>query len=400
MRDGFPARSRSGRGETGRSETMGTPRPGRSTGKGLLLALGVLLAGSLSFATVAHAKPPLIQKRYLRIITGSSLTVTFKKPNTAGNLIVAYVVWDNGGTVSLSDTAGNTYVSAIGPTQSNGASAQIFYAADIAAGLNAVTTTFAAPITTRGTLYLHEYSGVDRTAPLEAAVAASGTSLDMDSGPLTTAHANALLFVGAESDKSVNRRDKTWKTRARRYGNMTADKVALTPGTYNAIASQKGTAWIMQLVSFKAPGGVGPPPSSVYPLKVSANGRYLVDQNNTPFLITGDSPQALMVNLSEAEADSFFADRQAAGFNLVWINLLCASYTGGRPDGSTYDGIVPFTTPGDLSTPNEAYFSRIDDMLNLAAQHGLVVLLDPAETGSFLSLLLSNGVAKARDYGR
>jgi hypothetical protein len=35
-----------------------------------------------------------------------------------------------------------------------------------------------------------------------------------------------------------------------------------------------------------------------------------VDQNNAPFLIAGDSPQALMVNLSEAEADGFFADRQ------------------------------------------------------------------------------------------
>src|SRR5262245_66562681 len=156
----------------------------------------------------------------------------------------------------------------------------------------------------------------------------------------------------------------------------------------------------MLLVSFKAPGGVGPPPSSAYPLKVSANGRYLVDQNNTPFLITGDSPQALMVNLSEAEADSFFADRQAAGFNLVWINLLCASYTGGRPDGSTYDGIVPFTTPGDLSTPNEAYFARVDHMLALAAQHGLTVFLDPAETGSWLSVLGSNGVTESRGYGR
>jgi chitodextrinase len=141
-------------------------------------------------------------------------------------------------------------------------------------------------------------------------------------------------------------------------------------------------------------------PGPAYPLKVSATRRYLVDQRNEPFLITGDSPQALIVNLSEADAESFFADRQAAGFNLVWINLLCATYTGGRADGSTYDGIVPFTTPFDLSTPNEAYFARVDQMLRLAAQHGLTVLLDPAETGSFLSVLGGNGAAKARAYGR
>lgn len=84
--------------------------------------------------------------------------------------------------------------------------------------------------------------------------------------------------------------------------------------------------------------------ASAYPLKASANGRYLVDQNNTPFLIVGDAPQALIVNLSEDDAEMYFANRQAAGFNTVWINLLCNEYTGGRSDGSTYDGIIPFTT--------------------------------------------------------
>ena len=40
-----------------------------------------------------------------------------------------------------------------------------------------------------------------------------------------------------------------------------------------------------------------------YPLQPSANGRYLVDQSNTPCLLQGDSPQALIVNISETEAD-------------------------------------------------------------------------------------------------
>src|SRR5258706_9769586 len=141
-------------------------------------------------------------------------------------------------------------------------------------------------------------------------------------------------------------------------------------------------------------------PRSPFPLKVSLNRRYLVDQDNKPFLLMGDSPQALIANLSEAEANMFFADRQANGFNAAWVNLLCSTYTGGRPDGSTFDGIVPFTTPDDLATPNASYFARVDHMLALAARHGIVVVLDPAETGSFLSVLLANGVAKSREYGR
>jgi hypothetical protein len=99
------------------------------------------------------------------------------------------------------------------------------------------------------------------------------------------------------------------------------------------------------------------PPHAAYPVKLSANRRYLVDQENAPFLLMGDSPQALTVNLSEADAEMFFADREAHGFNGAWVNLLCGTYTGGRPDASTYDGIIPFTTPGDVSTPNEPFFA-------------------------------------------
>jgi len=135
-----------------------------------------------------------------------------------------------------------------------------------------------------------------------------------------------------------------------------------------------------------------------YPLKKSANGRTLVDQNNAPFLIAGDAPQSLMVNISEADADLFFANRKSHGFNAAWINLLCNTGTAGRSDSSTYDGIVPFTTPNDFSTPNEAYFARCDHMITLAANHGIVVFLDPAETISFLSVMHTNGATKCRAY--
>ena len=153
-----------------------------------------------------------------------------------------------------------------------------------------------------------------------------------------------------------------------------------------------GLAAYVRRASSATPAGVRParpatllptrPPA--YPLRVGPTGRYLVDRNGRPFLIVGDSPQALIANVSETQADRFFANRQAAGFNSVWINLLCDDYTGGRPDGTTYDGIAPFTRPGDLSTPNPSYFARVDDMIRLAAKHRLAVFLDPIETGGWL----------------
>jgi len=117
-------------------------------------------------------------------------------------------------------------------------------------------------------------------------------------------------------------------------------------------------------------------------------------------MIVGDAPQSLIVNLSISGAKTYMANRRASGFNALWVNLLCATYTGGRADGSTYDHIVPFKKPGDLSTPNEQYFERVDAMIRLAGQFGIVVFLDPIETGSWLSVLQANGAAKAYAYGR
>ncbi len=141
-------------------------------------------------------------------------------------------------------------------------------------------------------------------------------------------------------------------------------------------------------------------PSARYPLRVGPTRRYLVDGRGRPFLIVGDSPQALFVNLSERKAGRFLANRSTAGFNAVWVNLLCAAYTGGRDDGSTYDGIRPFKREDDLSTPNPAYFARADAIVRIAARHGIVVFLDPIETGGWLDVLRKNGTAKAYAYGR
>ena len=70
--------------------------------------------------------------------------------------------------------------------------------------------------------------------------------------------------------------------------------------------------------------------------------------------------------------------------------------TDSREDGGTYDGILPFTgylsggndlAHYDLTKPNEAYFARVDQMLTLAANHGMVVFLDPIETGQWVPTL-------------
>jgi len=137
-----------------------------------------------------------------------------------------------------------------------------------------------------------------------------------------------------------------------------------------------------------------------YPLKASTDKRYLVDQNNQPVLLIGDSPHAMFAALSTSEAATYLANRASYGINIIWVQILCGSYIANcRADYSTKDGLVPFSTPGDISTPNPAFFSRIDAMLSIAAQNGITILMDAWETGGEMPLLEANGATKAFNYG-
>jgi len=137
-----------------------------------------------------------------------------------------------------------------------------------------------------------------------------------------------------------------------------------------------------------------------YPLKVSTNRRYLVDSSDVPFLIVGDAPQTLINKLSLAEAAAYMANRRGYGINALWMNLLCNAIEGCHEDATTFDGIAPFTTANDLSTPNSAYFQRAEAAVRLASSSGMVILLDPLETSGWLDVLRANGIAKAFAYGQ
>src|ERR1022692_2501387 len=79
------------------------------------------------------------------------------------------------------------------------------------------------------------------------------------------------------------------------------------------------------------PAGASP----VYPVKISSsNPRILVDQNNVPFLMVGDSPQSLIVKLSAANAAFYLADRATNGFNTLLMDAICTTYTGGPANAS------------------------------------------------------------------
>jgi hypothetical protein len=173
---------------------------------------------------------------------------------------------------------------------------------------------------------------------------------------------------------------------------------AVLLSTVVACSSGDDSAKAIASTSSTAPPAA--PAHVAFPVKVSENHRYLLDQDGKPWMMNGDSPQCLSAALSVADMEYFFANRAGHGFNAAWVNLLCGKYTYGRDDASTFDHIDPFTASKDLSTPNPEYWDRMDTMVDLAKKYGITLVLDPAETGSFTDWLKDNGVDKSRAYGQ
>jgi Protein of unknown function (DUF4038)/Putative collagen-binding domain of a collagenase len=116
-----------------------------------------------------------------------------------------------------------------------------------------------------------------------------------------------------------------------------------------------------------------------YPLKVSPNHRFLVDQKNEPFLLQGDAPWSLIVGVSREDAEMYLADRSKRRFNTLLVNLIEHKFC--RDPPKNFYGEAPFETPGDFSTPNEKYFEHVDWVIRKAAEYGIQILLCPIFLG-------------------
>lgn len=148
-----------------------------------------------------------------------------------------------------------------------------------------------------------------------------------------------------------------------------------------------------------AVGAFAAPPA--YPLKVSPNHRYLLDQKGEPFLLQGDAAWSLISGTTWDEADAYLRDRAARGFNTVLVNLIEHKFKGPK----NRDGETPFLTPGDFSTPNEKYFSHADRVIRRAAEYGIQVLLAPCYLGykgldeGWYDEVMANGPERLRQWG-
>lgn len=108
-------------------------------------------------------------------------------------------------------------------------------------------------------------------------------------------------------------------------------------------------------------------------LKVSANGRFLVQEDDTPFFFLGDTGWAAIQRLDREEVARYLQDRESKGFTV--IQTVAISEFDGLTVPNPY-GELPFANL-DPTQPNDAYFHHVDDLVEQAGALGMYVALLP-----------------------
>ena len=114
-------------------------------------------------------------------------------------------------------------------------------------------------------------------------------------------------------------------------------------------------------------------------LKVSANGRYFVDQRGEPFFYLGDTCWLLFQRPNHEELDEYLKDRVAKGFTVMQAYVV-RGLGKQHPDGnSSLLDATPFIDR-DPTRPNEEFFKNVDYVVNRANELGLVMGLVTAKS--------------------
>lgn len=127
-----------------------------------------------------------------------------------------------------------------------------------------------------------------------------------------------------------------------------------------------------------APAQGWPDALPVFPLAIAADGETLVDQAGVPLLLVGDAAWSMMVQLDDAELDAYLADRRARGFNTLLTQITESGEFGGP---ANTNGDAPFDPLGDFTRPVEAYWARVDTILEKTHQQGFLMVIVPKYLG-------------------
>jgi hypothetical protein len=225
-------------------------------------------------------------------------------------------------------------------------------------------------------------------APNAGTAAGTGAAEDVTSGGGgTDVDAELATGTGVAENASTKVSPNAGEATGTGAADTASAKVAPNSGTATATGVAEAAAPSLKpnAGTATATGVAFGPIFQVFATAVSANGRYLEDQNGTPWLGNGISIQ-MWQNYQPGGADitSLLSSSETLGVNL-WqcIGNAKGAAMNAPEDGSDWDGNLPYTG-GDITTPNSAYWvDTIRAHVRAAASAGITVMLNPVDNISW-----------------
>ena len=252
------------------------------------------------------------------------------------------------------------------------------------------------------TTYTLDCAGAGDSASQSATVTVTSDpqapTVSLSASPVTVPSGSPATLTWSSTNATSCTASGGWSGSRPLSGSQATGNLAATT-TYTLACTGSGGSASQSTTVTVTVGATGP-----FPLRVEPGKRYLIDAQGQPYFLNGDTAWALMVQLDLAGAEQYLEDRRLKGMNTVLIELIESTHGSNAPDN--YAGQGPFLTPGDFSTPNEAYFAHAAAIISLAAAKGMLVLLTPAYLGyqgdyeGWLPIMTANGTTKLRNYGR
>lgn len=347
-----------------------------------------------NFASTSLIPITLVQSATNCAVSGATIACNWGQAMAAGDAIVLGIGWpDSSSTVSsVTDTAGNSYASALGPTSGTALRQQIYYAQNItaaAAGANTTTATLSTSVSgTAGTALTTNTVGGGTTATTASAtltnnnlilvsfdaVLVSGNgpgaiSSVVDTGcGLTWVKLNSINFGGVEGT-GTSERLETWRT----LGNGSSCTITATWGQ-----SVSAKLWTVSKLSGVNTGGTNgsaavgisatagnngiasPATVTMGTFGSASNGTYAVTaMGSQPASVSAGSGMTLLNQQSKMQdefavgnispAQFTWSDGTTPSWGIIGIEIVAAS--AGRRDirAAEYSGILQSGSPVDVT---------------------------------------------------
>jgi hypothetical protein len=113
-------------------------------------------------------------------------------------------------------------------------------------------------------------------------------------------------------------------------------------------------------------------------LRVSKNGRFLEQEDGSPFFWMGDTGWLLFSKLNSSEAEMYLEDRRKKGFNVVQVMVIHSideKNVYGKSALVNKDISLPHIEYSNSVAPD--YWSHMDSIVDMAAQKGIYLALVP-----------------------